>query len=555
MPKRSMNHWGWGWADHFGDASQREALGQMAQAMLGLESGPVREPVAIDEIELSPPGLSIPKELRDSLTDAREERIRHTYGRSFPEIWRGFHGDFDEAPDLVATPRHEADLQALMDWASDNDVALVPRGGATSVVGGVTPDDDHRPYAGWVSVDMKRFDDIGPVDPVDRTARIGAGALGPAIEEALTNHDLTLRHYPQSFEFSSLGGWLATRAGGHFATNYTRIDDLVETIRLVTPTGIWSTADIPSTGAGPDPLNLILGSEGTLGFITSATMKVRPRPVFRSKANVHFDDLEDAVLASRRIAQAYLFPSNLRLLDKREAMFNGVVSQPAHVLLLGFESADVPVDSLLEQALEIAVDTGGQCPKGPRHTERRPTSKGDDGAAGRWRDAFFEAPYLQSRLLSVGIVADTFETSIGWSRFFDFHADLKNTLYDAMDESGGGQLTLRFTHVYPDAPPPTIPSSSPPTPAKPSTPGAECASPPPTSSPATAPPSPTTTPWDASTAPGTNASVPRSSSKPCAPSKSDSIPIISSTPASSSTSDLGLLPATRSLHNESRDIG
>lgn len=452
MTERRKNHWGWGWHDHFGDPSQRQALGAMAKAMLGITPAPVRDPVPLSQITLEASALDVPASLDAFVCADDDERIHHSYGRSFPEIWKGFHGSFDNAPDLVARPDDESQLRALMDWAAREVIAVVPYGGGTSVVGGVTPEHLDERFAGWISVDLANFDSIGAVDPIDRTVRIGAGAQGPAIEEALQTQGQTLRHYPQSFEFSTLGGWLATRAGGHFATNTTRIDDLVESIRLVSPTGVWSTPELPSTGAGPDPNNLILGSEGTLGFITSAVMNVRPRPVYRSKANVLFDEIEDAVRACRQIAQSYLFPSNCRLLDRHEAMLNGVVTSPHHVLLLGFESAEKPVSTLLEQTLDIALNAGGRCPGGPRHRERGAQDSSD--AAGRWRQAFFEAPYLQSRLLSVGIVADTFETSIRWSRFADFHRDLKQTLFEAMDAHGGGRLTLRFTHVYPDGPAP-----------------------------------------------------------------------------------------------------
>lgn len=450
MSDRTKSHWGWGWRDKFGDRQQRRALGAMASALLEVEPSEVRDPVAPSQIELPASRLEIPDGMVPWLTDDRQKRIHHTYGSSFPELWKGFHGDFDAAPDLVAQPRNEQQLRALMEWAGAESVALVPRGGATSVVRGVTPGEEVQHYSGWVSVGLDHFDQIGHIDRPDRLARLGAGCTGPRIEDALRPEGLTLRHFPQSFEFSTLGGWLATRAGGHFATNYTRIDDLVESVRMVTPTGVVDTPQLPSTGAGIDPNALVVGSEGTLGVITSAVMKIRARPVYRAKAVVHFERLDEGIEACRRIAQAHLFPSNCRLLDEREAMFNGVVQEPKHVLLLGFESAEVSVERLVSQALGIATDAGGGCPEGPTTSRRESTSD----EASRWRQAFLEAPYLQSRLLSVGIVADTFETSIRWSRFPQLHQDLQKTLGDAMDAQGDGALTLRFTHVYPDGPAP-----------------------------------------------------------------------------------------------------
>ena len=151
------------------------------------------------------------------------------------------------------------------------------------MVGGVEPRVGDG-YAGVVTVDLKALDRVLEVDPVSLAARIQAGATGPGLEQQLGEHGLTLRHFPQSFEFSTLGGWIATRAGGHFATLYTHIDDLVESIRALTPSGVWESRRLPGSGAGVSPDRLLIGSEGTLGVITEAWVRVRPRPRFRASA-------------------------------------------------------------------------------------------------------------------------------------------------------------------------------------------------------------------------------------------------------------------------------
>src|SRR5439155_11927905 len=215
----------------------------------------------------------------------------------------GFSGDFSAAPDLVAYPETEQDVVAILDWCGSAGVPCVPYGGGSSVVAGVE-------CPGAVSMDLTRLDKVLEVDTVSRAARIQAGALGPVLEDQLRPHGYTLRHFPQSFEFSTLGGWLATRSGGHYATNYTHIDDFVESLRVVTPAGVLESRRLPGSGAGPSPDRMFLGSEGILGVITEAWMRVQDRPTFRASAGARFASFVDAVAATRAISQAGLFPAN-----------------------------------------------------------------------------------------------------------------------------------------------------------------------------------------------------------------------------------------------------
>src|SRR5213079_361546 len=182
------------------------------------------------------------------------------------------------------------------------------------------------------------------LDPVSRAARIQAGATGPRLEDQLRPEGLTLRHFPQSFEYSTLGGWIATRAGGHFATGPTHIDDLVEAVRAITPAGVWESRRLPGSGAGPSPDRLLLGSEGTLGVITEAWVRVQPRPEHRAGRTVRFARFEDGAEAVRALAQAGLQPANCRLIEAGEARFTLAGDGSAHLLVLGFESTDHPVE-------------------------------------------------------------------------------------------------------------------------------------------------------------------------------------------------------------------
>jgi len=342
---------------------------------------------------------------------------------------------------------------ALLEWASSSRIAVIPYGGGSSVVGGIEPDVGPD-WRGTLSLDLTRLDRVLEVDRISRAARIQAGVLGPSLEEQLRPHDLTLRHFPQSFEFSSLGGWIATRSGGHYATLYTHIDDFVQAVRLVTPTGVVQTRRLPGSGAGPSPDRLFIGSEGILGVITEAWMRLQDRPTFRSASSVTFADFMRGAEAVRAIAQAGLYPANCRLLDPVEAATSGAGSGDDAVLLLAFESADHPLDAWMARALECAADHGGRVPESAGRTQRA-AAGAREGAAGAWRKAFLQAPYLRDAIVALGMVSETFETAVTWDRFPTFHAGVMAAATDAVRQvCGAGQVGCRFTHAYPDGPAP-----------------------------------------------------------------------------------------------------
>jgi len=450
MADRARSFWAWGYEDRFPDEEARRALGAQIGGLLGGGALEPRTPPSIDAVALPAPRIAPPAALAGLGSSAPRDRIMHTYGRSYRDLARGFRGDFAAAPDWVAYPGDEEEIAAILRWCSDARIAAIPYGGGTSVVGGVEGGAGGR---GVVSIDLRRLDRVLEVDPVSRAARIQAGARGPGIEEQLAPHGLTLRHYPQSFEFSTLGGWIATRAGGHFATLHTHIDDFVEAVRMVTPAGMYATRRLPASGAGPSPDRLALGSEGILGVITEAWLRVQARPRFRASASVVFRSFDDGVRAARALAQSGLHPSNCRLLDRTEALLNGVGGDGGATLLLGFESADHPLNAWIERALAIAAEAGGACPEGP--VLRDDGEAGKAAAAATYRQSFFQAPYLQSALVSLGVVADTFETACTWDRFDALHAAVRGAVEEAMAQAcGGGVLACRFTHVYPDGPAP-----------------------------------------------------------------------------------------------------
>ncbi|HET8954888.1 MAG TPA: FAD-binding oxidoreductase [Solirubrobacterales bacterium] len=390
-------------------------------------------------------------------SDDHYQRVSHALGKAYRDVVRGFYGKFENPPDLVAFPRDESEIEAVLSWAEAEGAAVVPFGGGTSVVGGVEPRVGERPV---VSLDLRKLDRVLEVDPTSLAARIQAGATGPGLEDQLREHGLTLRHFPQSFEYSTLGGWVATRAGGHFATLETHIDDLVESVRAITPRGNWESRRLPGSGAGPSPDRMLIGSEGILGVIAEAWVRVRPRPEFKTSTGVAFAEFDQAAEAVRAIAQSGLHPANCRLLDAAEAELTGAGDGSSHLLILGFESADHPVDAAMDRALEIARDHGGA--PGEVRTTTPTGLKGADidrnSPVDSWRGAFLLAPYLRDTFVACGVLSETFETAITWDRFEEFHATMKETARRAVSEvsgapadgAGSPRVSCRLTHVYPD---------------------------------------------------------------------------------------------------------
>jgi alkyldihydroxyacetonephosphate synthase len=302
--------WGWGYEGSGLTPDETRRLLQFYADRFGLDDAMPRPPPTVDDVALPRSRLEPPGRVARLCSNEPYQRLVHTYGKSFPDAVRAFAHDFDRAPDVVARPQSEDDVAAVLEWAADAGAAVIPFGGGSSVVGGVEPAVDG--FAGTISLDLKGLDRVLEVDRTSRAARIQGGILGPALEAALKPHDLTLRHFPQSFECSTLGGWIATRSGGHFATLYTHIDDFVESLRVVTPAGIMESRRLPGSGAGPSPDRLMIGAEGALGVITEAWMRLQDRPAFRAGAAVAFDDFLAGARAVRAVGQAGLFPSNLR---------------------------------------------------------------------------------------------------------------------------------------------------------------------------------------------------------------------------------------------------
>ncbi len=404
-----------------------------------------------EELTLRPPRVKIPDAIAEFCRTDNYDRAIHTYGSYSIERDAALRGVYPNPVDAVAHPRSDEELERVLTWASDNQIVAIPYGAGSSVVGGTSPPED---ASAVVTISMDHLDQVLEIDETSRAARIQAGVYGPHLENQLRPHGYTLRHFPQSFALSTLGGWIATRSGGHYATNHTHIDDFVESTRMLTPNGWWESRRLPGSGAGTSPDRVVIGSEGILGIITEAWMRIQKRPTFRATAGVTFGSWESGYEAVRRIVQAKLWPANLRILDPLLAKTGAGLDGETTLVIIGFESAELSQRGPMAQAVGMARDQGGHIPDeeiARDDGDGRPTGRG--GAVGAWRDAFI--PRGGGLDAGLGMVGGTIETSITWDRWPEFDHEMRAAFRKVLDEAcGGGTVNCRFTHVYPDGPAP-----------------------------------------------------------------------------------------------------
>ena len=445
---KTRKYWGWGYSDFQFPQENLENFKALLKATLQVDEFEEHRPTDVTDLSLRDPRFDLPENLEAFFSSSNYDRASHSYGKAFRDVWRGFHGIFPNPPDYVAFPKNESDIIQLMKFASENQVSLVPVGGGSSVCGGIEPTSNDR-YQGVISVDMKHFNQILEVDKVSRCAHIQAGMYGPALEAGLKEHGFTLRHYPQSFEFSTLGGWIATRAGGHFATLYTHIDEFVQSVNMVTPSGKIESRRLPGSGAGPSEERFYTGSEGILGIITSAWMRLQDIPKYKKTITVSFPSFDSGAEAARALAQSGLYPTNARLIDRMEAFVNGLGDGSSDVLIVGFESHQRDINFYMNEALAICKKHEGSWDESRLTSETR-SEKGDT-----WKNSFLLAPYLRDEMMKLGAILETFETAITWDQYPVFYKNVMKAANEAVKKNcGNGMVSCRFTHIYPDGPAP-----------------------------------------------------------------------------------------------------
>lgn len=460
---------GWGWLGHsFALSRVREAavLTELGRR-LGRDVRVLRHPVSLDEIPLPPSRLTEPVLARlraacggDGVRVSHLERVTHATGKSLPDLLRLRQGELRAVPDAVVLPPDEGAVAAVLRVAADADLAVVPFGGGTSVVGGVEPRPDDR-HRGSLSLDTTRLDALVSLDPKSRTATFRAGIDGPALEATLRERGFTLGHFPQSFEHSTLGGWIATRSSGQYSGRYGAIEDLVTALRLVTPAGVIRTPEVPRSAAGPDLAALVLGSEGTLGVVVEATVRMRPAPSHSDARGALLRSFADGVGALREIAQSGVAVAMARLSDAEETeLFRVLRRDPsrrvdlAELVLraasgLGYGPASCAAIYVAEgeSRCEVAATMAGA-----RAALRRHGALPLGRAPGRsWRRDRFRTPYLRDWLLDHDVVVDTLETALPWSRLTNAHASILRALRAALAQHAGAGLAMaHVSHSYAD---------------------------------------------------------------------------------------------------------
>lgn len=437
-------HWSrWGDPDHVVE------LPDGAQDLMTMAFGEIRArgSVALDAVRV--PDVDLSRDVweslaavvgADHLTVDAEDRIHHTRGKSTPDLLAARDGDFADAPDLVVRPVDEDEVVAVLRTCAARRVAVVPYGGGTSVVGGLVA--DRGDLEGVVSLDLRRLDRLVDVDEVSMTATLQAGLLGPQAEALLAEHGLTLGHYPQSFEFASIGGFAATRSSGQSSSGYGRFDDMVIGLTVATARGKWLVGRAPASAAGPDLRQLVLGSEGTLGVITDVTVMVRPVPQMKVYETWCWGSFADGARAMRLLVQDELNPTVLRLSDETETAINlsdpsaiGISDAGGTQMVCGYEGTPARVARMRSEVGETLAALGG-------------TLAGEQGGAA-WASGRFSAPYLRDALLDEGVLVETLETATVWSNLETLYDAVKAAVTDAASAQGVDPLVLcHISHVY-----------------------------------------------------------------------------------------------------------
>lgn len=414
------------------------ALG-LVELAFGLQDCPPVEGVAPPPPALDDPlldGLRAVVGAEHVLTDDATRTLR-TRGKSTPDLLRARAGDLDDAPDAVVRPDGHAEVEAVLAWAVDHRVAVVPFGGGTCVTGGLAARRDG--FAGLVSLDLVRMRRLLAIDEVSMTATLEPGLRGPEAEALLGEHGLTLGHYPQSFRHASIGGFAATRSSGQSSAGYGRFDAMVVGLTAATPTGPLRLGSAPANAAGPDLRQLLLGSEGAFGVLTSVTVRVRRAPAVTSYEGWRWPSFDTGSEAMRTLAQAGLLPTVLRLSDESETAINladpssiGGAEDPGCLMVTGYEGTASFVEARRAAVAAVLTDLEGT-PLG--------TEPGEKWAHGR-----FDGPHLRDALLDHGVLVETLETATFWSNRERLYADVKAALTSTL---GDGSLVLcHVSHVY-----------------------------------------------------------------------------------------------------------
>lgn len=456
-----LKWWGWGTEDQHYDLPASHPFWPYLENELGSFTFSPRL-ASLNHIASAPSRLAS-QDLSDMAQLLGEEglsidpvqRLMHAMGKSYVDLLRMRRGWVDRTPDAVVFPMEEVQIQRLMEIAAGRGWSLVPFGGGTSVVGGVEPLSDDHPT---VTIDLRRMNRVLHIDRTSQTARVQCGIRGPQLESQLNAAGFTLGHFPQSFEFSSLGGWIATRSAGQNSTKYGKIEQMVVSLRMVTPGGILDLPEVPAHASGPSLLQCLIGSEGALGVICQATVRLHPLPRRQDFATYLFPDFLSGIRAVRALVQSGMRPAVLRLSDPHETAMAYRLGKPLH--------PSIP-ERLAEQYLKIRaldIERGALLILIFEESRRRLTPLAlslrsilKPGAylgslpARRWMQSRFRHPYLRDDLMDRGIMVDSLETAVPWQKLPALYAAVRQALLDAIRPAASGALVLtHLSHAYSD---------------------------------------------------------------------------------------------------------
>lgn len=440
---KTLNPIGWGYVEEALSDKERKSVLKLAGGWFGgktLEQQAPPDPAAIG---LPPSRITIPANLSSCVAAGQATRLLHARGRSFRDLASLRSDSIADVPDAVATPRDADELARVLEWARGAGYAVIPYGGGSSVVGGINPE-GMEAFPGVVTLSLRGMDKVLDVDETSRTVHAQAGILGPDLDAALKPHGMAVRHYPQSYFHSTLGGWAATRGAGHFSTLHAKIEDRVQALGVTLPDGRRvETRRLPASSVGIDPNRLWCGSEGFLGVITDVHLRCVALPKERVSAGVRFKTFQAALDAGRAMLQSGIYPTQLRVLDPYEHMLSRAFSGKAAtgaLMVLAFESGGAPLAETFAAAQDLCRQHGGEV-----------QAEAAQEAVGDWRNAFFRQPYIRDAMLDYAIVSDTFETAVPWSAVPGFYAAVREaTLKAVMKVCGAGAVTCRSTHAYTD---------------------------------------------------------------------------------------------------------
>jgi alkyldihydroxyacetonephosphate synthase len=437
--------------DAWGDPKTATPLSEGIRALLEQAVGvadSATPTLGIDEVRVRPPALSARDRHalaaiigKDHFADDDRSRLLHAGGKSTLDLLRRKDTGLQDAPDAVLLPGDEAEIEAILRHCSQHRIAIVPFGGGTSVVGGVDP--VRGQFDAAVTLDLRRFDRLHALDEISWEAELGAGVTGPDAERLLGEHGFSLGHFPQSFQFATIGGFAATRSSGQDSAGYGRFNEMIRGLRVVTPAGVLDLGRAPESAAGPDLRQLFAGSEGVFGVITRVRLRVHPLPAVTRFEAWSFPDFATGTAALRAVAQVGTGPTVIRLSDEAETGVNLATTK------------SIGEQSLTRGCLAVTVFEGTAAHAESRHTETRAVLAADGGSslgeapARAWEHGRFSAPYLRDSLLAAGALCETLETATTWSKIPAVKAAVTEALTRSLGESGTPALVLcHISHVY-----------------------------------------------------------------------------------------------------------